>query len=323
MWQRRRPQKKHGFGWEAGNPLSAPRARTKLGEEQSCFCFSSPGVHRAVGPPSAANSQGTRMQFRFSLPFQNGFRFAGPILAFASLAALLWPIYASPAEKQPIPADHAEKLAKGQEVFAQHVRQVLIDQCVKCHGGAKTKADFDLTTREGMLHGGNSKKPGVIPFKAKESRLFLLVTQQEKPHMPSQAEKLSSEQLAYIEKWIDLGAPYDKPLVDKPKTAVKKPLVVTDEDRKFWSFLPLQHAEPPKVKNEAWCKTPIDRFILAKLEENGVTPNAAVDRRKLIRRVYFDLIGLPPTPEQVEAFVNNSAADAYEKLLDHLLDNPH
>src|SRR6266852_5916668 len=121
---------------------------------------------------------------------------------------------------------------------------------VNCHGGAKTKADFDLTTREGLLHGGNSKKPGVIPFKAKESRLFLLVTQQEKPHMPSQAEKLSTEQLAYIEKWIDLGVPYDKPLVDKPKTAVKKPLVVTDEDRKFWSFLPLQRVEPPKIKNE-------------------------------------------------------------------------
>jgi hypothetical protein len=194
---------------------------------------------------------------------------------------------------------------------------------VKCHGGAKSKADFDLTTREGLLHGGNSKKPGAIPFKAKESRLFLLVTHQEKPHMPSQAEKLTGEQLAYIEKWIDLGAPYDKPLVDKPKTTAKKPLIVTEEDRKFWSFQPLQRAEPPKIKNEAWCKTPIDRFVLAKLEEKGLTPNAAVDRRKLIRRVYFDLIGLPPTPQEIEAFINDTAPNAYEKLIDHLLDNPH
>jgi cytochrome c553 len=238
--------------------------------------------------------------------------------------ALTWPVAAAPPEKQDLPPDHAEKLAKGQELFSQQVRAVLLDQCVKCHGGEKTKSDFDLTTREGLLRGGSSKKPGVVPFKARESRLFLLVSHQEKPHMPSQAEKLSERQLASIEKWIDLGAPYDKPLGDKTTTTTKKPLVVTDENRKFWSFQPLPPAvELPKVKNDAWCKTPIDRFILAKLEEKGVAPNAPVDRRKLIRRVFFDLIGLPPAPEEIESFVNDKDPDAYEKLLDHLLDNPH
>jgi mono/diheme cytochrome c family protein len=242
----------------------------------------------------------------------------------ASWVAVAWPLAAVPPDKSPVPPDHAEKLAKGQELFAQQVRKVLLDQCVKCHGGEKSKADFDLTTREGLLRGGNSKKAAVVPFKAKESRLYMFVTHQEKPHMPSQADKLSDAQIAAIEKWIDFGAPYDKPLVDKPNTIAKKPLIVTDEDRNFWSFRPLPRAvELPNVKNEAWCKTPIDRFILAKLEEKAIAPNAAVDRRKLIRRVFFDLIGLPPSPEEIDAFVGDKDPDAYEKLVDKLLDNPH
>src|SRR5258707_211129 len=173
------------------------------------------------------------MHNRQPVPSRWDHRLPATVLVMTVCAAVAWPLAAAPPEKSPLPPDHAEKLAKGQELFTQQVRKVLIDQCVRCHGGEKTKADFDLTTREGMLRGGNSKKPGVVPFKAKESRLFLFVTHQEKPHMPSQADKLSDAQLASIEKWIDFGAPYDKPLVDKPNTT-KKPLVVTEEDRNFW-----------------------------------------------------------------------------------------
>src|SRR5262249_18653500 len=146
-----------------------------------------------------------------------------------------------------------------------------------------------------------------VPGKAKTSRLYKLITHQEEPHMPSKAPKLRADQIAQIAAWIDLGAPYDRPLIDRTVQTGKKPMVVTDKDRQFWSFQPLKSPSPPPVKNPAWCRTLLDRFILAKLEEKGLTPNPPVERRKLIRRATFDLTGLPPTPEEVEAFVNDKS----------------
>jgi hypothetical protein len=109
---------------------------------------------------------------------------------------------------------------------------------------------------------------------------------------------------------------------DAPKPD-SKPAVVTDKDRDHWAFRPLTRPDPPAVKNTAWGQTFVDRFILARLKDKGIAPNAIADRRRLVRRAYFDLIGLPPTPEEVDAFLNDSAPDAYERLIDRLLDNPH
>ncbi len=220
-----------------------------------------------------------------------------------------------------VPADHAAKMTRGLDVFTKQVRPLLLERCVKCHGGDKTKGDFDLTTRETLLRGGSSG-PAVVAGKARDSRLYKLVTHQEDPPMPAQGTKLKDEQIAQLALWIDLGAPYDRPLVDKSRTA-RRPMIVTEEDRQFWSFRPLQRPALPSVQNAAWCQTPIDYFILAKLEEQGLAPNPPADRRKLLRRAYFDLIGLPPTPEEVEAFVHDPAPDAYEKRIDGLLNNPH
>jgi mono/diheme cytochrome c family protein len=244
------------------------------------------------------------------------------LLALLALVAAV-PAAEPPAPQPPLPADHAEKMARGRDLFSKQVRPTFLQQCVNCHGGQKTKGDLDLTTREGLLKGGNSGEPAVVPGKAKSSRLYRLVAHLEEPHMPSKMPKLADEQVNAIAAWIDLGAPYDKPLIDKAESGGKKPLVVTDEDRRFWSFVPLTRPALPKVKDGSWCRTPIDHFILAKLEEKGITPNRPAERRKLIRRAYFDLIGLPPPAEEVEAFVNNTAPDAYEKLIDRLLDNPH
>jgi hypothetical protein len=207
-------------------------------------------------------------------------------------------------------------------LFTRHVRQVLIENCLKCHGGEKTKSDFDLSTRETLLRGG-AGGPAVELWNGKASRLYKLLTHQDEPHMPAKAPKLRDDQIAHVAAWIDLGAPYDRPLSQLTEPAVKKPMTVTDRDRQFWSFQPLGRPTPPPVKNEAWCRTPIDRFILAKLEERGLAPNPPVDRRRLIRRLYFDLIGLPPRPEEVEAFVKDPSPDAYERLIDRLLENPH
>ncbi|MFL5243722.1 MAG: DUF1549 domain-containing protein [Gemmataceae bacterium] len=221
-----------------------------------------------------------------------------------------------------IDADHAEKMAQGRDLFTKQVRQIFLDQCFKCHGGDKTRSGLDLATRESLLKGGDNG-PAVVLGKGKESRLYKLIAHVEEPHMPSKGTKLSDKQIAAVVQWIDLGAPYDKGLAAKAEASAKKPMVVTDEDRKFWAFQPLHPGQPPKVKDQAWCRTPIDQFIMAKLQEKNLTPNAAVDRRKLVRRAYFDVIGLPPSPEEVEAFVNDPAADAYEKLVDRLLENPH
>src|SRR6516165_12800060 len=114
--------------------------------------------------------------------------------------------------QQPLAADHAEKMAKSRELFTKEVRQVLLDRCLKCHGGDKTRAGLDLATREGMLKGGENGV-AVVAGKAKDSRLMKLLRHQEEPHMPSNAPKLSEVQIGRIEAWIELGAAYDKPLV--------------------------------------------------------------------------------------------------------------
>jgi mono/diheme cytochrome c family protein len=226
----------------------------------------------------------------------------------------------SPAGPPPVPPDHADRLARGQELFARRVRPLLADNCVKCHGGDKTRGGLDLTSREGLLKGGDDG-PVVVPFQGKQSRLYKLAAHLEDPHMPPKSPRLSDEQLNLLLTWIDLGAAYDGPLVDKGAVA-KQPKTVTDENRQFWSFRPLARPTPPAVKNEAWVHTPVDRFVLAKLEDKGVAPNRPADRRRLIRRASFDLLGLPPPPEEVEAFVNDPAPDAYDRLLDRLLASP-
>ncbi|MEW6160433.1 MAG: PSD1 and planctomycete cytochrome C domain-containing protein [Verrucomicrobiota bacterium] len=231
----------------------------------------------------------------------------------------------SPARGQTsnLPADHAQRMAKGLEQFQSQVAPLFNQHCVRCHGGEKTKGDFDLTTREGLLKGG-AEGLAIAPFNAKASRLCKLIRHEEEPHMPQKADKLSADAIAIIAAWIDNGAPYDKPLVENSKTKPKSD--VTDLDRQFWSFQPLQRTEPPKLKSarhERWCRTPIDRFIMARLEQNGLEPNPPLDRRKLVRRVAFDLTGLPPTPEEVEAFLSDRSSRAYEALIERLLSSPH
>jgi len=242
-------------------------------------------------------------------------------VALAVGTALAWPCRAL-AQAPAVAADHAAQMARGREIFTRQVRPLLLEHCVKCHGGEKTRGDLDLTTREGLLR-DVGEGAVVVPGQAKSSRLYKLITHQQEPHMPSKAPRLGDQQIAHVAAWIDAGAPYDRPLLEKSARTARKPMTVTDADRGFWSFQPLHRPTLPNVRKSAWCRTPIDRFILAKVEEKGLTPNPAAERRTLIRRAYFDLIGLPPSPAEVDAFVNEPAADAYEKLLDRLLANPH
>ncbi|WP_197443922.1 DUF1549 domain-containing protein [Maioricimonas rarisocia] len=240
------------------------------------------------------------------------------VLRFALSLTILIGCLCAPAaagNAKAVPPDHAEKAKQGLALFKSHVRPLLVKHCLDCHGGKSVKADFDLSTRKLLMDSGYVDKT------AEDSYLVELIEHRAEPHMPFKEPRLSDEAIGHIRKWIELGAPYDKPLVDSSAAATE--LAVTDDDRNFWSFRPLRGITPPAVENEDWCRTPIDRFILGRQEEQGLVPNESASRRKLIRRAYFDLIGLPPTPEEVEQFVSDTDPHAWSKLIDRLLDSEH
>ena len=229
---------------------------------------------------------------------------------------------AEPAAPTAVDPNHARNMAKGLELFKSDVRQLLIDKCVNCHGGDKTRGELNITTRELLLKGGE-EGPAIVAGDASKSYLFKLMSHAEKPFMPQKEAKLPEAALAKVAQWINLGAPYDRPLLDNAAPAVKTPMLVTEKDRLFWSYQPLKRVEPEKLANDNWSRTPVDRFIITKLKSKALAPNPMADRRVLIRRAYYDLIGLPPSAEQVEAFVNDKDPQAYEKLVDSLLASQH
>ncbi len=222
---------------------------------------------------------------------------------------------------QPVPPDHAVKMAASSRLFAETVRPFLIKSCLDCHGGGdKVRAGFNLADRDSLLKGGDHGV-AVVPGKSKESPLIDYVAHRKEPHMPPKKPAPPPEVQAALTKWIDLGAAYDRPLVESATTVGKKAKSVTDRDRDYWAYRPLAPIAIPRTK--ATIRNPIDAFIGAKLEKAGIAPVAEADRRTLIRRVTFDLTGLPPTPAEVEAFVNAADGDrAYEELVDRLLAAP-
>jgi mono/diheme cytochrome c family protein len=247
------------------------------------------------------------------------------LLALAVVAAALSEnrVVAAGRTAEPVPADHARQMAEGLAIFTQHVRPVLIKRCLKCHGGeAEIQSGFNLATREGLLAGGTNGK-AIVPGKSPVSRLYRMITHAEEPNMPQDAPKLADAEIAHIAEWIDRGAPYDDGLVAPAKRApVWTEKTVDPKARKFWSFQPLKVRPAPDAAKSS-PRTPVDAFIAQKLAEKKIGWNPEVDRRKLIRRVSFDLIGLPPTPEEVAAFVNDPSPLAYDALLDRLMASPH
>jgi len=217
----------------------------------------------------------------------------------------------------PVAANHAEQSKRGLRLFKEHVRELLVNHCLDCHGGKSTKADFNLATREALL------ESGFVGAKADESYLMELVRHEAEPVMPFKADKLSDASIAKLGEWIDAGAPYDAPLVEGAVAKPDQPMQVSDDDRQFWAFQPLADVSPPKLADDTWSRTEIDRLVLSAMQTAGVYPNASADRRTLIRRASLDLLGLPPTPAEVEAFVNDPDPDAYPRLIDRLLESPH
>ena len=220
-----------------------------------------------------------------------------------------------------LPADHAQRMTRGLEVFQSDVRALLSEHCLKCHGGEKIKGGLDLSTREGLIHGGE-EGPAVVLYDAPNSRLYQLITHAKEPHMPSKGEKLPPAAIEKIASWIQNGAPYDKPLIEGKSVVKADRSLVNEKDRQWWAFLPLKQSNPPSVAKKARVKNPVDNFILSKLEEKKLGLSPAADRRTLIRRASFALQGLPPTPEQVKDFQNDSSPQAWQKVIQQLLESP-
>jgi mono/diheme cytochrome c family protein len=202
-------------------------------------------------------------------------------------------------------------------------RSILAASCQKCHGPTKQKGGLRFDTRDGLLGKGDSGSPAVVPAKPGASEMIRRVTANDATvRMPPGKTALTAAQVETLRKWIEAGAAWPREGTG-PATG-RTELVVTDEDRQHWAFLPLAKVEPPAVTGSGRVRTPIDRFILAGLAAKGLTPAPPADARTLIRRVTFDVTGLPPTPDEVEAFVQ--AADpnsAYKALVDRLLASPH
>jgi hypothetical protein len=197
--------------------------------------------------------------------------------------------------------------------WSEKAAAVLERRCVSCHDAAGKKGGLSLVTREELLAGGESG-PIVEPGKPAASLLLDFVTG-DKPLMPKSGPPLSVEEIAALRAWIAEGAkwPAARKLEDKGLA-----------DTNWWSLQPLVRPAVPRIQNpKSQIQNPIDAFVVAKLTELGLPQSPEADRRTLIRRLYFDLVGLPPTPAEVEAFVSDRDSQAYQRLVDRLLASPH
>ena len=205
---------------------------------------------------------------------------------------------------------------QGIEFFEKHVRPVLVSKCQSCHGVKKQRGGLRLDTRAALLKGGDTGAV-VVPGEPGKSLLIKVVRYDGDVQMPPKG-KLSDEAVANLTAWIKMGAPWPQESVNTKN----QPSSVEEVRRTHWAFRPVKKPALPAVKKPSWVKTPIDAFVLAGLEAKSLTPSPAADRRTLLRRLTFDLHGLPPTPEEVADFEKDRAPDAYARLVDRLLASP-
>ncbi|MBO0700955.1 MAG: PSD1 domain-containing protein, partial [Zavarzinella sp.] len=233
-------------------------------------------------------------------------RFLIPLLAVGVWAAPR----AAAADPKPDPAQA--------EFFEKSVRPLLVGKCQECHGPEKQKGSLRLDSRAAVLEGGESG-PAIVPGDPTKSRLVQAIGYADTLRMPPK-QKLSPDQVATLTSWVKMGAPW--PEAKDVRPAADSEFKITAQDREFWSFRPVREPALPAVKDPGWVHTDIDRFVLAKLEEKGLKPVAPADKRTLIRRVTFDLVGLPPTPEEIDAFLADESPEAFAKVVDRLLASP-
>ncbi len=201
--------------------------------------------------------------------------------------------------------------------FVRDIRPMLQQHCLKCHGDKKQQGGLRFDSRAGAVRAGDSGEKSIVLRQAEHSELIRRVTSRDDDkRMPPEGDPLSAKQIELLRQWIDEGAKW--PDEAKSTTSGRQEMVVTVEDRQHWSFQPLREVPLPTVKNDAWVRTPIDQFILAKLEASGLPPSPAISAQQLIRRISFDVIGLPPDAEiaALKSQISNPESDLVHKLLD-------
>ena len=205
--------------------------------------------------------------------------------------------------------------------FESKVRPVLIKRCYDCHSTEKkTKGGLALDSRAGWQHGGDNG-PAIIPGDLTKSLVIKAVRYLDKDFAMPPKSRLPADEVAILEEWVKRGAP-DPRNGETAKAAKPKRTINLDEGRKFWAFQPVANPAAPAVKDSAWPKDPIDRFLLAKIEAKGLKPAGDADRHTWIRRVSLDLTGLPASADEVLAFSADKSEDAYAKVVDRLLSSP-
>jgi hypothetical protein len=211
--------------------------------------------------------------------------------------------------------------ASNSDFFKEKVAPIFERNCVMCHGAGVQRSGLDLRGEETILKGG-ARGPAVVPGDAEKSLLYRLIAHKEEPAMPMGMGKLGEAEVAVIAQWIDGLSP--KAAMAAETIPTRQPgYSITEKDRQFWSFIKPVRPALPKVKDRRWARNEIDAFVLSKLEQNGLRPNRAASPRELLRRVYFDLTGLPPSPEETAEFLKNPSEAAYAKVVDRLLASSH
>ncbi|HWC00462.1 MAG TPA: DUF1549 domain-containing protein, partial [Bryobacteraceae bacterium] len=204
------------------------------------------------------------------------------------------------------------------EFFENRVRPVLSKNCFACHTTAHL-GNLEMVSGAALRKGGNSG-PAIVPGDPDKSLLIQAVSHTHpRLKMPPNGQ-LSAEEIQDLRTWIKMGAVWPESAKAAPAGGEYR---ITAEQRKFWSFQPVRKPALPEVKDKSWVRTPIDRFILARLEKEGLQPARPAEKHILLRRAYLDLTGLPPTPEQIRAFEHDRSPDAFAKIVDQLLASPH
>ncbi|MCA8998241.1 MAG: PSD1 domain-containing protein [Planctomycetaceae bacterium] len=206
------------------------------------------------------------------------------------------------------------------EFFEKQVRPLLVERCFECHSGEEYEASLRLDSRAAALKGGDTG-PAVVPGDVTQGQLLSAIAYDPDSYQMPPDGKLSDGEIAVLKKWVEMGAPWPGEETSATETMTKA--FNLDERAEHWSFQPLMHEGLPEVDHPQWCRSPIDRFVLRKLEQASLPPGEEADRQTWIRRAYFDVIGLPPSPEEVRAFVHDQRPDAYERVVNRLLSSPH
>jgi mono/diheme cytochrome c family protein len=240
----------------------------------------------------------------------------GYVTLVASLFLPAGALAADPAN----PVAPAQISAADLQFFESKIRPILVDNCYKCHSrdADKVKGGLLLDSREALLAGGGSG-PVLVLGKPDESLLIQAIRYTDPDlQMPPKDKKLSDRQIADLTEWVQRGAPDPRGLAAKGSSSTYGGV-----GRQHWSFQPVKKPAVPTVKNTAWAQSPVDNFVLAKLEASALQPNAPADKRTLLRRVTFDLTGLPPTEAEMQAFLADNSPSAYARVVDRLLASPH